>query len=146
VTDSFEHSRHKLRYSLNFSKNIQEKVGKVRMSKVQAPNTGPLIVAVRDSLSGLTDGTLTLGGVLDIAGSRLKVYADQPGDGVYFIAFDGTEYKASVLVENKPSRLIVMIPNLSPGVYTLEIRTHSTSNSIPGKQLRKAQFAKLLNV
>jgi hypothetical protein len=116
------------------------------MTKIQATNTGPLIVAVKDSISGLTDGTLSACGALDIAGSRLRVYPDQPDDGVYFIASDGTEYKASTLIENKPARLIVMIPALPAGVYTLEVRTHYISNSTHGKQLRKTQFSKLLNI
>jgi hypothetical protein len=138
VTDSYDSARHKMRYNVNFSKNIQEKVAKVKLTKVQTPVTGPIIAAVKDSISGLTDGTLSVGGVLDIAGSRLKVFTDIPEDGVYFIASDGTEYKASTLVENKPSRLIVMIPALPAGSYTLEVRTHSTSSSsVPGKQLRK---------
>jgi hypothetical protein len=146
VTDSYDHSRHSLRYSVNFSKDIREKISKVKMTKIQAPITGPLVIAIKDSLSGLTDGTLTVGGVLDIAGNRLKVYPDLPDDGVYFIASDGTEYKATTLVENKPSRLIVMIPTLPEGSYTLEVRTHFINSAAPGKQLRKAQFVKLLNV
>jgi hypothetical protein len=146
VMDSYDSSRHKMRYNVNFSKNIQERVGKVKMSKIQAPVTGPIIAAVKDSISGLTDGTLSVGGVLDIAGSRLKVYPDLPDDGVYFIASDGTEYKVSTLVENKPARLIVMIPDLPVGNYTLEVRTHFIGGSVQGKQLRKMQFSKVLNV
>jgi hypothetical protein len=146
ATDSYDHLRHSLRYSVNFSKNIQERIGKVKMTKVQTPVTGPIIIAVKDSISGSTDGTLSVGGVLDISGSRLRVYPDIPEDGVYFIASDGTEYKASTLIENKPSRLIVMIPALAAGTFTLEVRTHYISSSIPGKQLRKTQFSKLLNV
>jgi hypothetical protein len=146
VTDSFDHSRHKTRYSVTFSRAIQEKAAKVKMNKVQAPNTGPVIAAIRDGISGLTDGTLSAGGVLDIAGSRLKVFPDQPDDGVYFVAPDGTEYKATALVENKPSRLIVMLPSLPSGTYTLEVRTHFIGNATLGKQLRKAQFSKLLNI
>jgi hypothetical protein len=133
-------------YAVNFSKNIREKAGKVKMTKVQTPVTGPIIAAIKDSISGLTDGTLSIGGVLDISGSRLKEYPELPDDGVYFIAADGTEYKVSTLVENKPSRLITMIPELSAGVYTLEMRTHYIGSSVPGKQLRKAQFAKQLSV
>jgi hypothetical protein len=146
VTDGYDHSRHKTRYSVSFSRSIQEKIAKIKMNKVQAPNTGPLIAAIRDGASGLTDGTLSAGGVLDITGSRLKVFPDLPDDGVYIVAPDGVEYKASTLVENKPSRLIVMIPELPPGTYTLEVRTHFIGNATPGKQLRKAQFAKLLNI
>ncbi|MDR2775983.1 MAG: DUF4469 domain-containing protein [Tannerella sp.] len=146
VTDAYDSSRHRMYYAVNFSKNIREKFGRVKMTKVQAPVTGPIIVAVKDSISGLTDGTLSVGGVLDISGSRLKAYPDLPDDGVYFIASDGTEYKVSTLVENKPSRLIAMIPELPAGGYTLEVRTHFISSSVPGKQLRKAQFAKQLSV
>jgi hypothetical protein len=146
VTDSYDHSRHQLRYGVNFSKDIREVVSKVKMTKIQAPNMGPLIVAIKDSISGLTDGTLSAGGALDIAGSRLKVYPDLPDDGVYFIASDGTEYKVTTLIENKPSRLIVMIPALPAGVYTLEVRTHYIKNTTQGKQLRKTQFSKLLNM
>jgi hypothetical protein len=80
------------------------------MNKMQAPNTGPLVTAIYDGISGLTDSTLNAGGVLDIAGSRLKVFPDLPDDSVYVVAPDGKEYKASTLVENKPSRLIVMRP------------------------------------
>jgi hypothetical protein len=146
ATDSYDHLRHSLHYNVNFSKSIQERIGKVKMTKVQAPVTGPIIVAIKDSLSGLTDGTLSAGGVLDIAGNRLKVFADIPEDGVYFIASDGTEYKASTLVENKPSRLIAMIPALPAGSYILEVRTHYIKSAEPGKQLRKMQFARTLNV
>jgi hypothetical protein len=146
VTDSFDRLRHKTHYSVNFSRAIQEKAAKIKMNKVQAPNTGPVIAAIRDGVSGLTDGTLSTGGVLDIAGSRLKLFPDLPDEGVYFVAPDGTEYKATTLVENKPARLIVMLPPLPSGAYTLEVRTHFIGNATPGKQLRKAQFAKPLNI
>jgi hypothetical protein len=146
VTDSYDHSRHRTHYSVNFSRTIQEKVAKIKMNKVQTPNTGPVIAGIRDSLSGLTDGTLSAGGVLDISGSRLKVYPDLADDGVYFIDAAGKEYKATTLVENKPSRLIVMLPTLPSGSYTLEVRTHFVNSTVPGKQLRKAQFAKSLNM
>jgi hypothetical protein len=138
--------RHKTHYSVNFSRTIQEKVAKIKVSKVQTPNTGPLITAIRDGVSGLTDGTLSAGGVLDIAGSRLKVFPDLPDNGVYFVAPDGKEYKATSLIENKPSRLIVMLPSLPSGTYTLEVRTHFIGNVTPGKQLRKEQFSKPLNI
>lgn len=65
---------------------------------------------------------------------------------MYIVASDGTEYKASTLVKNKLSRVIVMIFALLAGVYTLEVRTHFINSSDSGKQLRKAQFVKLLNI
>jgi hypothetical protein len=38
-----------------------------------------------------------------------------------------------------------MLPAMPSDSYTLEVRTHYTSSNKPGKQLRKAQFAKPLN-
>jgi hypothetical protein len=146
VNDSFDHSRHSLHYSVNFSRTIREKIAGVKMHKVQAPAAGPVIAGIRDSVSGLSDGTLTSGGVLDIYGNSLKVFPDLPDDGVFFLASDGTEYRAVTLVENKPKRLILMIPPLPAGTYTLEVRTHSMRSNTPGKQLRRAQFSKLLNI
>jgi hypothetical protein len=130
-----------MHYNVSFSQTIQAKADKVKMNKIQALNTGPVIIGIRDSVSGLTDGTLTAGGVLDIYGTRLKVFAESADNGVYFVAAGGTEYKAVTLVENKPSRLIVMLPS---GTYVLEVRTHYINSNKPGKQLRKIQFSKPL--
>jgi hypothetical protein len=49
-------------------------------------------------------------------------------------------------VENKPARLIVMLPSLPSGTYTLKVHTPFIGNTTPGKQLRKAQFPKPLNI
>ena len=146
VNDNFDHSRHSLHYNVNFSRTLRDRIAGVKMHKVQAPATGPIITGIRDSVSGLSDGTLTPGGVLDIYGANLNVFPDLPDDGVYFLASGGAEYKAVTLVENKPARLILMIPPLSSGTYTLEVRTHFIRTATPGKQLRKIQFSKPLNI
>jgi ribosomal protein S17E len=146
VSDSFDGNRHKVTYNVNFSKAIQQKIGGYKMRKVQTPDTGPIIIAVKDSISGLTDGTLSAGGVLELSGHCLKIFTDMPDNGVVFIAADNTEYKASVFVDNKPSRFAVMIPVLLAGTYTLEVRTNYIKSSAPSKQLRKTQFDKPLTM
>jgi hypothetical protein len=146
VSDSFDDKRHKVSYNVNFSKPILQKVGGYKMHKAQTPDTGPIIVAIKDSISGLSDGTLSAGGVLEISGYCLKLFTDMPDNGVFFIAADNTEYKVSVFVDNKPSRLIVMIPAIPAGTYSLDVRTNYIKSPTPGKQLRKAQFNKLLTM
>jgi hypothetical protein len=144
--DMFDSTRHKVTYNVNFNKATQQKIGGYKMHKVQTPDTGPIIVAVKDSISGLTDGTLSAGGVLEISGRCMKIFTNMPDNGVFFIAADNSEYKVTVFVDNKPSRLIVMIPVLPAGTYTLEVRTNYIKTSTPGKHLRKAQFNKPLTM
>ncbi|MDR1458892.1 MAG: DUF4469 domain-containing protein [Bacteroidales bacterium] len=146
VNDSFDKARHAVNYGVNFSKPIRLKIAGYRMNKVQTPETGPVVASVKDSVSGLSDGALSAGGVLEISGKCLKIFTDIPDNGVFFIAAGGTEYRAATFVENKPSRLIVMIPELPSGTYSLEIRTNFIKVATPGKQLRKARFGKPLTM
>ncbi len=146
INDSFDAARHKLRYSINFNKTVREKIVKIKTHKVVVPEKGPVIIDIKDSVSGLNDGTLSAGGTLEIIGMRLKVLTEVDGNGVFFIATDGTEHKVVTLVENMPSRLIVIIPPLPAGTYTLEVRTNYVVTKEPGKQLRKVQYNAPLNM
>ncbi len=146
ATDSYDPARHTFYYSANLAQPLKEKAAKMKMNKVQPPATGPVITVVKDSISQLTDGTMTAGGVLDIYGLRLKVFPETGGNGVFFIAVDGTEHQAETLIENKPSRIIAMIPALPQGDYTLEVRTNFTGSNTPGKQLRIAAYRTAMSI
>jgi hypothetical protein len=103
---------------------------------------------VKDIVSGSVNEHLTSGGVIQLRGSRLRFIETNPTNGVFLLFETGVEYKLSVIVENKPSRLILMLPtNLTAGIYTLEVRTtFSQSGSREGKQLKIGRFIKLLTV
>ncbi len=146
VRDSFDPSRHKLNYNLRFGKTVRDAMRKTKATKVATPETGPIISMIRDSVSGQADGTLTSGGSLEIFGSRLKVIPDMEGNGAFFIGADGTEYPVVTLVDNKPSRLIVLIPTLPAGDYILEVRTNFSGSSVPVKQIKIVRYAKTLAV
>lgn len=140
AVDSYDPARHKFYYNLTLAQPLKAKTTKLKFNKVQAPATGPVITMVWDSASKQTDGTMTPGGVLDIQGLRLKIFPEVPGNGVFFVAADGTEYQAEILVENKPSRIIAMIPTLPQGEYALEVRTNLIGTNRAGNQLRKAVY------
>jgi hypothetical protein len=91
---------------------------------------------------------LTPGGVMQLRGSRLKFVEANALNGVYLLSDGGKEYKLTVIVENKPGRLIVMLPSdLAPGIYTLEVRTtYSQGNGKESKQLKVGRFIKPLTV
>ena len=74
----------------------------------------------------------------------LKVEGDNADIGVYFIGSDGAEHKVSIIGENKPSNLMVMVPTLATGDYTLEVRTQYTGRTKFVKQTRIGVFNKVL--
>ncbi len=60
----------------------------------------------------------------EITGSRLSFDADDPAQGIFFVAeADGTTTRADVVAQNAPSRLLFQVPKaLAAGDYRVEIR------------------------
>lgn len=54
---------------------------------------------------------------------------------------------AAAVAENKPARLMVMIPaTVAAGTYHVEVRTKLDSSGKPGKSLKVGRFSKELTV
>lgn len=87
-------------------------------------------------------------GELRIAGSKLKLAGDNPSNGVFFVdaATQGrTAVEASDIVTNNPSELLVVIPPLAAGKYTVEVVTQYAVSTLL-KEPRTALFDKALTV
>ncbi|WP_310686760.1 DUF4469 domain-containing protein [Aliifodinibius sp. S!AR15-10] len=118
--------------NLNISpgSRLQEVADNISSRKVTRRQRRPRIVHVKDYESGTTNRKLTPGGVVEIYGSLLK---HDPGDeeqGVFLIPKGGNEMKAGPFMQNKPSRLMVALPDELPaGEYELEVRAIIRYNS-----------------
>ena len=127
--DSFDSSRHRLNVNLTKGTLLRKAESEVRFAKTDAVTPQPSIVEVRDAVSGTTNEALTPGGVIQLWGSNLKIAGDNEANGLWFVPETGDAVKATVLVSNKPSSVIAMIPALAAGAYTLRLVTqHSGSN------------------
>lgn len=122
-TDTFDPARHEVKIHLTPGKALKAAVKNIKLRKVTPPSNLPYVAQVTDSVSESVNSQITSAGVLEINGSLLKIEGDHPNNGVYLIAKDGTQHKVQTLVSNKPSRLIVLLPTLTPGSYTLQITT-----------------------
>ena len=61
---------------------------------------------------------LTKGGVVQVTGSRLKFDAKDAAQGIFFVPETGAPVRAAVIAENKPARLMAIIPaDLAAGTY-----------------------------
>jgi hypothetical protein len=115
---------------------------KALLARIEVENEGlagdgAYIDEVADAHSGTLNSALTPGGMLHIAGHKIKVEGDKPEVGLWFIAADGTRTKVTEnLAVNRPAEVIALVPALAPGAYRLEIVTQYTGSGVTLKEAR----------
>ena len=146
--DSFDPRRHTLKVNAQAGTALKEAATKIKLNKVQGASAIPWITGVRDTLSAADDTTnaLKAGSVIELTGSRLKFDAADTEQGVFFVK-DGAETRCEKIIENKPSRVLALLPALlAAGEYTVEVRTRNNTNGNPTKAVKKGAFERLVTV
>ncbi|MDE6704669.1 MAG: DUF4469 domain-containing protein [Treponemataceae bacterium] len=148
MSDSFDKARHSISVNVNAGTTLREAVKSVRTEKTEGASTDPYITEAADVVSGAVNSTLTAGGILRLTGSRLKFDASDTAQGVFLVPESGGEaVRCSVVAENKPARVMVMIPaDIASGTYYAEVRSRFMGNSQAGKTLKTGHFSKPLEV
>lgn len=108
--------------------------------------TGTTVNYVYDVLSQTQDTTLTSGGPLYIYGAQLRIVGDNKANGVYFVNSDGEEYMVSSIGSNEPSALMVVVPQLAAGEYTLKIITQCGTQGKANQTVNTCEFGTTLTV
>ncbi|MDE7228278.1 MAG: DUF4469 domain-containing protein [Treponemataceae bacterium] len=148
MSDSFDKARHSVGVNVNAGTALREAVKSVKTEKTEGLNTDPYITEATDVVSGAVNSTLTAGGILRLTGARLKFDAADEAQGVFLVPENGGEaVRCSVVAENKPARVTVMIPaDIASGTYYAEVRTKLLGNRQAGKTLKTGRFGKPLEV
>ena len=122
--DRFDPARHTLNLNIKPGVALQDVTQKVNLVKTTAPTAVPVVNSFTDTETGTKNQQFTPGGPAKVTGQRLKFDAEDPLQGVFFVAARGTKsYKVEKYVECQPSKLIFKIPaGMSPGTYRLEVR------------------------
>lgn len=143
INDRYDSNRHHAKINLQASTRLKKILSELEFTKTEASKPAPTLQDFKDIASDTHNDTLTAAGVGHIMGSRLKVDTEDAIQGVFFIAENGTETKATTYIRNKPSELIFMIPGgLASGEYALEVRTVFRGT----KELKKGRLLELLTV
>ena len=147
ANDSFDKKRHTVNLNLTAGTLLRDAVTKVKCEKTEAASTDPYITEVADIVSGKVNEVLTKGGVVQLTGSRLKFKADDTAQGIFFVPETGNPVRASVIAENKPARVMAIIPaDLPAGTYYIEVRSKHSGGGKPLKAVKAGRFAKPLTV
>lgn len=135
VMDTFASSKHKLNVNLQKGTLLRKREAKVPLMKTNTTLPQPSITKVKDSTTGSINQLLTPGGVVELHGVDIKVVGDHAACGLWFVPVTGEAVKSTVLILNKPSILIVIVPQLPAGTYALKVVTHYS----PSKTLKETK-------
>ena len=132
--DFFDSKRHQLKVNIRPNAAHHKALQTKKVEKVQdIPDvSSPVISAVMDIGSNTKNKFLTSGGVVHVAGRRLKCDLTSPDEGVFLVRNDELTYRIAQMIRNKPSELIFNLPpDLAPGQYNLEVRNRISRSSDP---------------
>ena len=143
----FEPGKHALGITYTMGKLLRETLKLVKVVVNGVAAVGPVINTVTDSTSKAINGQLSSGGALVLGGVNLKLQGDDPSIGVYLTPTTegAAPMKAPVVIANSPSQVIVQMPTLADGQYTVSLTTqYSGSRNV--KEPRTYTFPIILIV
>jgi hypothetical protein len=139
-TDSFDPDRHQIEVSISPGVQCRRAMrqAQAQMQKQETIELLPGLLAFYDVNSGQRNSTVTPGGLGRLTGRRLKFQAEDPNQGIFFVAADplsglplpdaNGSHRVEVIGKNAPSELMFMVPgDLTPGSYRLEVRSLTTA-------------------
>ena len=144
--DSFDGNRHKLNINLTKGLKLREIESKVKFEKTNAASPQPQIQEVKDSVSGKVNEILTRKGVVEVRGYNLKVEGDNPNCGLWFVTEEGKEFKANVIIENKPSKIMAMLPEIDGNKVQVKVVTQYTGSGTMVKNPKVFLYQKQLQI
>lgn len=119
--DVFDANRHQLNINLQAGAELKDLPRQIKLAKTEGNPALPLPKTLLDVSTQSVNDRLTPGGTVKVVGRRMKIDVDAPTQGVFLI--NGTKtVPVTTLVTNRPSELVMVLPNLAQGTYTLEVR------------------------
>jgi DNA-binding domain/Domain of unknown function (DUF4469) with IG-like fold len=147
-SETFNKDKHSIIFQFNQGEKLRAEIPNIEVEILGVAEASAVILQVTDVKSGSVNDLLTPGRNLKIVGSKIKVTGDDASVGVYFVdttTQERTKVEQSDIVTNNPSEIIVVIPELAAGTYTIEVLTqYSGSQSL--KEPRTATLDKQLTV
>ena len=145
--DSFDGNRHKFNLNLTKGALLRNTEKNVKFEKTNTATPLPNIQEVRDSISATVNEQLTSKGVIEVRGYNLRIEGNDPACGLWIVtAGTNEETKCEILIENKPSKIIALLPALSNGNYQVKVATQYMNSGKFLKAPRQFIYSKTLVV
>lgn len=149
---SFDDDENELRIAVNITgafRKLLSNITAVFSGNVKDAG-GATIANVYDTYTGTNDGTITPGNTIVITGTKIKCVDAEgaTGGSVQFVNNETNEVAATVTLfaNNAPSKVIIIVPELAAGSYTLQIKTYYSSANVQLNEERTIEYALTLTV
>jgi hypothetical protein len=149
LTDRFDKLRHSVYFLFNQGEILRRGLDEVEVEITGTGDAGILIAEVIDVKTGSVNDRITPNRNLRITGNKLKLAGEHPDVGVYFVneaTGEQIKVEADEIVDNKPSGLMIVVPELYSGLYSVKVTTQYSGGSFMLKEPRTVLFDKTLTV
>jgi hypothetical protein len=146
--EKFNKKKHSVFFNFKQGQKLKNKAENIDVEILGVAAEPNFIARVIDVKTGSVNNLLTPDGTLRIEGLRIKIFGESDEVGIYFIdqtSANIIKVTSSDIVINYPTELYVVIPQLTPGIYNLEVKTQFTG-SFPLKVPRTLSFQNNLTV
>jgi hypothetical protein len=146
--EQYYKEKHTVVFEFHQGSLLRQELENVTVEILGVANVNAYVDKVFDVKSGTTNDLLTPSRPLKIAGYKIKIAGEKDANGIYFVnqsTGERTKVYQSDFVTNNPSEVIVVIPDLSAGMYSLEVTTQYAASSLL-KEPRTTIFDKILTV
>lgn len=108
---------------------------------------GAVIGKVIDTFTQIENHSITPNEVIHIEGSKIKIDGESADNGVYLQRLnDNSRIKLERIIFNRPTELVIKLPDLEPGEYKLEIITQFSGSSKPSKNTKTIEYHHILSI
>lgn len=137
--DNFDPTRHQVVPNLQAGVKLRHAYRQNMAVQKQEPTVVlPSLLEYLDINTGERNTVITKGGMAQVTGHRLKFDRTDALQGIFLIDEQNNPIAITIIGENKPSRLMFMMPpDLPSGEYTLEVRTKINSDRLRSGRLEK---------
>jgi hypothetical protein len=143
----FNPELHKITLDIVPGFEMHQALAEVGVEILGVRESGAFIGLVTDTLTRLTDGSITAGEDIRIDGHKIRIAPeDEAGLGVFFIDSSGVSHPVTrTLTRNDPKTLLARVPvDLPVGEYSLHVVTRFTSGNNLLKEPRTIEYEKFL--
>lgn len=148
-TETFNTDKHAILYQFNQGDLLRKELPSVTVEITGMGDSSISITEVLDVKTGSVNDVLTPNRNLRIKGYKLKLAGDNAAVGVYFVnqaTSQRVKVDASDIVTNNPAELIIVIPQLPAGTYSLEVASQFAGGGVNLKEPRTSVLDKILTV
>lgn len=128
-SEAFNPNKHSVNLRMRVGNRLKDVSKSIALERVPATANKPYIQLVTDLVSGVVNDTISIGQIVSVKGSLLKIADGTEGAGLFIIGDGKAEVQVTQIVKNKPSELLFFVPvAVTSGPCAIEVRTVTHSS------------------